>query len=154
MYVNRGRVSESNKIIPTSGQCKIIHPDESESWLPGLSHIRPTPKNIVLGRAYVKGRGYACTHSVLCPKDTVQSEYWRLDIVTVTQSPASCGLGREAGGRRSTHQIGSWAWWTRWCHRQCSSSSGRAARERWRSCTLSPAFAAPIGFPNIVTLYL
>ena len=55
MYVNRGRVSESNKIIPTSGQYKIIHPDESESWLPGLSHIQPTPKNIVLGREYVKG---------------------------------------------------------------------------------------------------
>ena len=76
---------------------------------------------------------------------------WRLDMLAVTQSPAYCGLRRGAGGRRWTHQMGSWAWWTRWCHRQCSSSTCRAARERWRSCILSLAFAAPIGFVNIVT---
>ena len=56
MYVNRWRVSESNKIIPTSGHCKIVHPDESEILLLGLSHIHPTPNNIVLGREYVKAQ--------------------------------------------------------------------------------------------------
>ena len=41
-----------------------------------------------------------------------------------------------------------------WCHRQCSSSMGIAARERWRLCIISPAFAALIGFANIVYPYL
>ena len=45
------------------------------------------------------------THSVLCPKDTVQSEFCRLDISAITQSLACCGLGREAGGRRSTQRL-------------------------------------------------
>ena len=54
IYVNRGHVSEGSKIIPTSGHCKIIHLDESESRLPGISHICPTPKNIVLRCEYVK----------------------------------------------------------------------------------------------------
>ena len=45
------------------------------------------------------------THSVLCPKDTVQSEFCRLDISAMTQSLACCGLGREAGGRRPTQRL-------------------------------------------------
>ena len=40
-----------------------------------------------------------------CPKDTVQSEFCRLDISAITQSLACCGLGREAGGRRSTQRL-------------------------------------------------
>ena len=41
-----------------------------------------------------------------------------------------------------------------WCHRQCPSSISIAARGPWRLCILSPAFAALIGFANIVYPYL
>ena len=40
-----------------------------------------------------------------------------------------------------------------WCLWQCSSSIGIADREWWRLCILSLAFAALIGFANIVYLY-